>query len=220
METLNTLNFISKAKRIDVHPKMNFQTKSEGAREKQITSLLEKIQFLENEKKVLVSENENLKVKLKMEKQKESSQMKEKESTIQNLKQKISVLEEKQISVDGDLDKTVVVKNKRFPERKHKTANEVEFSYNHLQPKVPRQRKRGPDSESGIYSSGKKGKLNFLKTFNKSIDFGRKTKEIKIRHQIFQKIMSTQAKDGNRKTRQVETETEIVVFRAEKRVQN
>ena len=212
METLNTLNFISKAKRIDVRPKMNFQTKSEGAKEKQISALLEKIQFLEHEKTVLLSENENLKVKLKMEKQKESSEMKEKESTIQNLKQKISVLEERRLSVDGDLDKTVVVKSKRFAERKSKGASDVMFSYNHLQPKLRREKKRGPNADSGVYTSSGKDNLCFLKTFNKSFDFGTQIEVLKIRRQILAEIGAGQAQGGRLETSRLQNQAQDVLF--------
>lgn len=60
METLNTLNFISKAKKIDINPKMNFQTKNESASKKTIAELLEKVKRLEAQKQSLAEENARL----------------------------------------------------------------------------------------------------------------------------------------------------------------
>jgi hypothetical protein len=175
METLNTLNFISKAKKIDVHPKMNFKTKNENINEKNIQHLIEKIRFLEKEKEILSNENENLKVQLEINKKKEIENSEKQEKIIQNLKQKNSILTNFQSQKNQDLDKTVLVSSKRFNDKKRLSMiqnNKISLSYNHLQPIIKFEKKRIPNIESEVYNSNEREELQFIKKFNKSIDFG------------------------------------------------
>ena len=144
METLNTLNFISKAKKINVHPKMNFQTKNDNAKEKHISRLIEKVQFLEKEKEVLQSENESLKVKLEIEKQRDQLKLQEKDSTIEEMNKKILELQKKLIKME-DLDKTIVVKSKPFNDRKKQKqtlSNQIAFCSNYMRPKLKMEKKK------------------------------------------------------------------------------
>ena len=176
METLNTLNFISKAKKIDVHPKMNFKTKNENINEKNLTNLIEKIKFLEQEKEVLSNENQNLKVQLDILKNKDIEKNSDKDKIIQKLKLKIELLEKSKIKKNPDLDKTVVVKSKRFNDKKQmrsNNTNEINLNYNHIQPILKMKKRKVHNIESEVYNSSEKDELVFLKKFNKSIDFGK-----------------------------------------------
>lgn len=176
METLNTLNFISKAKQIDIQPKMNFQTKNENVKEKQLTTLLEKVQYLEADRKGLRAEADSLRVKFEIEKSRFTERLREKEAMILKLKEQVSELEKSRAE---DLDKTVLVSSKRPVERPKPVSGKarmVQHSFNYLHPKLKKERKRYPKLNSIIYNSQEKEKLKFLDSFNKSIDFGKKNK--------------------------------------------
>ena len=193
METLNTLNFISKAKRIEVHPKMNFQTKNQTANENHISQLLEQIQFLENEKKALRIENETLQVELDIEKEKEPNKILEQESIIKDLKEKISIFKKNK----EDLDKTIILKNKRYLERKRTKNNgnyKIFTSINYLRPKLKKKRKRSIDLKSLVYNSQEKDKLKFLTSKQKSIDFGKIIIKILIKRKQIHKNNEFQTK--------------------------
>jgi hypothetical protein len=174
METLNTLNFISKAKRIEIQPKMNFQTKNDNIKERQLANLLEKVQLLEANSKILKTENENLQRKFEMERKKEEERIRDKDALIKDLKERVAHLEK---SVEHqDLNKTVVVKSKRFTERKSPKkafVGKIGCVYNYLHPILKKEKKRYPRLNSIIYNSQDKDKLKFLDNFNKSIDFGK-----------------------------------------------
>ena len=145
VETLNTLNFISKAKRIRINPKMNFKTRDDSLKDLKIQELLQSVSHLE-------AENENLKKHVQIERQKSQEfeglnlsvikqnqeEMKEKimnlekslfegrerwETEGRGLREEISRLQQRATVCESevwesDLDKTVVVKKRPQSERK------------------------------------------------------------------------------------------------------
>lgn len=72
LETLNTLNFISKAKKIRINPKMNFKTCNDTAKDLKIQELMSSLRHLEAENRILEEENQSLRKRVEIEKQKEN----------------------------------------------------------------------------------------------------------------------------------------------------
>lgn len=144
METLNTLNFISKAKKIDINPKMNFQTKSESANKKYIADLLDKIDKLEQENEKLTRENGELKQnegnasKGNLEKvRKENKKLVEQVTQMREKMQKMAKkLEENKKSLKLFKEK----------EKKRETSDleslRIESALNYLQPKFKAKRRK------------------------------------------------------------------------------
>jgi hypothetical protein len=95
---------------------MNFKTRNPNADEQKLQKLIEQVNFLSQEKKILADENENLVLKLKIADQKHF----EKEQQLQNQLSiaQLQISENNNNNQNCDLDETVVVKSKRYVKKK------------------------------------------------------------------------------------------------------
>jgi DNA repair exonuclease SbcCD ATPase subunit len=150
METLNTLNFISKAKKIDINPKMNCQTNKGIENQKQISQLLEKIKDLEMLNQDLTQENENLKTKINNSgHQKIDKMTKEKKSLlnkINHLKTKISEMEKESRQREFAYEKKIKKMSQIIKKYKEKNLIDriycITSSYNYIQPLYLREKEK------------------------------------------------------------------------------
>lgn len=176
METLNTLNFISKAKKIDINPKMNFQTKSESANKKYISELLETIGKLEDQNKALARQNADLKSrgqdpsKDKLEKMRVESQQ---------LRRQITDLRGKMQKMVRNLEeKKRRLRSMREKEKKKATSDlkmlKIESALNYLQPQFKAKRVKNKKHTSLAKKTPKMDKISSLSKRNKSTNLGKR----------------------------------------------
>ena len=175
METLNTLNFITKAKKIDINPKMNCQTKGGQENQKHISHLIEKLKNLENINKNLQEENENLKKKINNSGHDKINKMvKEKQNLTKQLSllksemsQMKNVFKEKEYEYQKKIKKMSILIKKSKP--KTVIKYNINSSFNYLQPKYNRKKKKNSRIES--LSKSTHNNKPEIKS-NKSIDLG------------------------------------------------
>ena len=153
---------------------MNFKTENETAKDKNIKQLLQKINFLENENKVLSQENESLKVKIKIDKNNFQKNLVQSEDDlrfkIDQLKTQINNITLENKTKILDLNKTVLVGNKPQSDKNKDSSGlvtEIELNFCDF---------RGISKQLEVISKKLKPKTNeWIKTetgkFSKSIKY-------------------------------------------------
>lgn len=140
METLNTLNFITKARKIKIDPKMNFQTKNDGSQQKQMALLLERIKVLEEENQKLKEDQERLREKAGGEKAaKLKKRNKDLAKNVSVLKSKIMMLEQEKVN-SRRIERSLKKSFQSVPKKVRKKASlkhlQIKNMITYLQPKM------------------------------------------------------------------------------------